>query len=265
MDNTFWQKQTDKPLFPELEWSRPETRSSAGKLLIIGGNAHGFAAPAEAYMEADKAGVGLTRVVLPQRVKSLVGGMLEAVEYAMSNPSGGFSQMALGDLTAQAQWADGVLLAGDFGRNSETAILLEKFLDKFDGQVTITKDAVDYFTASTRQVLARPETTFVLSFAQLQKLATSAHYHTAFTSDMDLLRLVDNLHEFSELHRVNIITKHLGNLFVAASGRVSSTRLAQEMEVWRIPTAARASVWWLQNPSRPFEALTTALFTLVRK
>jgi hypothetical protein len=31
--------------------------------------------------------------------------------------------------------------------------------------------------------------------------------------------------------------------------------------VWRIETAATAAVWWLQNPSKPFEALTTAAHT----
>jgi len=263
MDRTFWHKQTnDSPLFPDLLWSRPENRAHAGKLLIIGGNAHGFAAPAEAYAAAGKAGIGSARVVLPQRVRQLVGDVLPGVEYAMSNPSGGFSQLALGDLLQQAQWADGVLLAGDFGRNSETAILLEKFLDKFSGQITITKDAADYFTSAPAALLARADTTLVISFAQLQKLATGAHFTHAFTFDMDLLRLVDGLHEFTQMHHVNIITKHLDTFLVAASGQVSTTKITQELKIWRVQTAASAAVWWLQNPAKPFEALTTSLSNL---
>ena len=44
MNHDYWHKQTSsKPLFPELIWSRPENRQLAGKLLIIGGNLHGFA------------------------------------------------------------------------------------------------------------------------------------------------------------------------------------------------------------------------------
>lgn len=263
MEHTFWQKQTkDAPLFPDLLWSRPEHKRSAGKLLIAGGNAYGFAAPAEAYMEAGKAGVGSVRVLLPLRVKSLVGNLLETVEYAMSNPSGGFSQMALGDLLDQAQWADGVLFAGDFGRNSETAILLEKFLAAHGGQVTLTKDAMDYFTATPTPLLQRENTTLVLSFAQLQKMATAAHSPTAFTFDMDLLRLVDTLHEFSTTFRPTIVTKHLNNLFVAAGGHVSSTKLAEDLPVWRVRTAAHTSVWWLQNPTKAYEALITAITEL---
>ena len=260
MERTFWHKQTSgQPLFPDLEWSRPESKTLAGKLLIIGGNAFGFQAPAEAYMEAGKAGVGTAHVILPQRVQSLVGKVLPAVEYAMSNPSGGFSQMALGELLAQAQWGDGVLLAGDFGRNSETAILLEKFLSKYDGQATLTKDAVDYFTPAPAPLLHRENTTLVLSFAQLQKLANAAHFPAAFTFDMDFLRLVDSLHEFTVAHSINVVTKHLNTIFAAVNGEISTTKLDEDMEVWRLKTAAHASVWWLQNPSKPFEALTSAV------
>ena len=31
------------------------------------------------------------------------------------------------------------------------------------------------------------------------------------------------------------------------------------MPVWRLKVAAYASVWWLQNPSKPLEAITTAV------
>ncbi|MGC1176527.1 MAG: hypothetical protein WA843_00490, partial [Candidatus Saccharimonadales bacterium] len=70
MDHTYWHKQTAaRPLFPDLLWSRPEHKAHAGKLLIVGGNAHGFAAPAEAYSQSQRAGVGVARALLPQPVK----------------------------------------------------------------------------------------------------------------------------------------------------------------------------------------------------
>lgn len=261
MDRTYWHKQdVNQPLFPELEWSRPENKALAGKLLIIGGHEHSFAAPADAYGAAVKAGIGTARVLLPNRLLRTVGKIFPEAEFAMSNPSGGFSQMALGEALTMGEWADGVLLAGDTGRNSETAILLEKFLDKHSGQVTITKDAVDYFTSTPQQVLARPETTLVVSFAQLQKLAISARFPQAFTFDMDLVRLIDSLHEFTTFCSLNILVKHLDTLFVAVQGDVSSTKLSEDLKIWRVKTAAGASVWWLQNPSKPFEALATAVF-----
>lgn len=260
MEYNFWHKQTKaQPLFPDLLWSRPENRTHAGKLLIVGGNAHGFAAPAEAYGEAQAASIGTGRVLLPDVLHKTVSKLFPAAEFAPSNPSGGFAQTALSELLALSEWADGVLLAGDFGRNSETAVLLEKFIDKYTGQLTITKDAVDYFTTNPAQLMQRPQTSLALSFAQLQKLSIGAKFPKAFTFDIDLLRLVDLLHIFSEQYELNIITKHLENIFAASAGQVSSTRLADDLPIWRVKTAANAAVWWLQNPNKTLEALTTSL------
>jgi len=260
MDRTYWQRQTpDKPLFPDLLWSRPENKRQAGKLLIVGGNLHGFAAPATAYSEALKAGIGTARVLLPDSLQKTVGRVLEAGEYAPSTPSGSFARSALAELMAMAGWADGVLLAGDFGRNSETAILLEQLLTKYGDQLTLTNDAVDYFAKTPDDLLKRPETTLVLSFSQLQQLATSAGFTSPFTFNMDLLRLVESLHEFTEKYPVAIITKHLQNIFVAVGGQVNTTKLTTDIDTWRVETAAHAAVWWLQNPGKTFEALMTSL------
>lgn len=261
MDRTFWQQQTsDKPLFPDLLWSRPENRRHAGKLLVIGGNAHGFAAPAMAYVESIKAGVGLTRVLLPDAVKTVAKHALETVSFAPSTPSGSFSRQALAEILEQADWADGVLLAGDLGRNSETAIVLESFMQKYHGQITLTKDAADYLDSNAAEALARPQTTLVISLSQLQKLAKAAKYPEAVTFSMDLLHLVDWLHEFTTLYPVNLVTKHLENIFVAVNGQVSSSKLANDKDIWRVDAAAHVAVWWLQNTDKPFEALTTAVY-----
>ncbi|HVV66539.1 MAG TPA: hypothetical protein VHB72_00505 [Candidatus Saccharimonadales bacterium] len=260
MNATYWHRQIPgTPLYPDLLWSRPENKRLAGKLLIVGGNAHGFAAAAEAFAEAEKAGAGTTRALLPDSLQKTVGKTFAAGEYAPSTPSGSFSRRALGELTAMAGWADSVLLAGDLGRNSETAILLEQLLAKYNGQLTLTKDAVDYFAKVPDGLLGRPQTALVLSFSQLQQLAMSAHFATPFTFDMDLLRLVETLHIFTGKYPVAIIVKHLDNVLVAVGGEVSTTKIDKDMEIWRVRTAAHAAVWWLQNPSKPFEALTTAL------
>ena len=262
MPNDYWHRQTaDKPLFPDLLWSRPEHRAQAGKLGIVGGQAQSFAAAATAYAEAGSAGIGTARVLLPDSLEKTVGHIFEAGEYAPSTPSGSLSQRALSEVLDLAAWGDGLLIAGDLGHNSETAILLEKLAHDYTGQLTVTKDAADYFTEAPAPLLQRENTLLVISFAQLQKLAVQAHFPQAFTFSMDLLRLIDTLHDFTGQHRPYIVTKHLENLLVAVNGQVSSTKLNQELLTWRVATAAHAATWWLQNPSKPFEALTTALTT----
>ena len=257
MDRTFWYKQTlGDPLFPDLSWSRPENKAHAGKLLVIGGNSFGFAAVGEAYEQATRAGVGTIRVLLPNALQKFAG-MLPNGEFAPSTPSGSFGQKSLADWLEHSTWADGVLIAGDLARNSETAIVLEKFLHKYQGMVTLTKDTVDYVTASPKIIQDRPDTLLILSFAQLQKLGGSLKFETAFTHDMDLLRLVDALHEFTTRYGVLIVTKQSDTLYIAVEGQVSTT--PDDREFWRVKTAAGASTWWLQNPEKPFEAITSSV------
>jgi hypothetical protein len=260
----FWQKQeAGKPLFPQLLWSRPENRQLAGKLLIVGGNLSGFLAPAEAYTESLKAGGGMSRVLLPSAIQKIVGPSIENGEFAASTPSGSFSQRALVELLDWCKWADGVLFAGDLGRNSETAIMVERFLQKCEAPAVLTKDAMDYVVSLPQAALERPNTTLVASFSQLQRLGITAKFKRPLTYSMDMLHLVEWLHLFTEQHAPHIIVKHLDHLYVAVNGEVSSTKLTKEQPIWRLKTAAHAAVWWIQNPSKPFEALSMAVYTRV--
>jgi len=260
MSPEFWHKQpVGKPLFPHLLWSRPENRQMAGKLLIIGGNLYGFAAPAEAYTTSLKAGIGTSRVLLPSAIQKVVGPSIENGEFAASTPSGSFSQRALVELMDWCRWADGVLFAGDLGRNSETAIMVEKFLQKCEEPTVLTKDAIDYLVATPQFALERPNTTLVPSFSQLQRLGVAAKFEKPLTFGMGLLQVVEWLHVFTGRFAPHIVVKHLDNLFVAVHGEVSTTKLPKDIPIWRLMTATHATVWWLQNHAKPFEALTTAV------
>lgn len=258
MERTYWHKQQrDKPLFPDLEWSRPETKATAGKLLIVGGNLHGFAAPADAYQAATKAGIGTIRVVLPDRIQKTVGTFLENAFFVPSTPSGSFARGGLAEIIDHAAWADGVLFAGDLGRNSETAIVLETFLAKYKGLTVLTKDAVDYFYSHPETVIGRENTALVLSLSQLQQLSAKAKYTQALRFQMDLLQLIEWLHEFTLEYPCAVVLKHLDYVLAAQGGEVSTTPTTDE--VWRLQTAAKASVWLVQHPTKQFEALTASL------
>lgn len=245
--------------FEEMLWNKPENKHHAGKLLIIGGNTHEFASVQTAYTSAALAGIGVSKVLLPDGLKPTIGAVLDNAEFAPTNASGSFARDALAEWLDWAAWADGVLLCGDLGRNSETAIVFESFLKTYTGQLTITKDAIEYAANIGPGVVARTNTTLVLSVAQLQKLGIVTRQTTAVRFSMTLLQLADALHAISQNCKANIITKHHDTIFVACDGKVSMTQHASAGESWRVDTAACASVWWLQNPAKPFEALTTAV------
>ena len=262
---TYWhQQQPDMPLFPDALWARPERRNTAGKLLIIGGNGYGFTAPAEAYAAAQQAGIGEARVALPDALKRTIGKTFAAGQFVPSTPSGSFSQKALADILDMSTWAEGVMLAGDFGRNSETAILIEKFITAYHGQLVVANDAADYIINTPAATLERSGTTLVISLGLLQKLATSLSFTKPFKFSMDLLRLIEALHEFSAAYPINIIVKHLGYTFVSIGGEISSTKSTEERDNWQVRAASYASVWLIQNQAAPFAALSSAIYTMER-
>lgn len=265
MQHDYWQKQeTGKPLFEDILWSRPENTQTAGKLLIIGGNSHGFAQVALAYETARQAGAGAIKILLPDVLQKTVSMLQTSCYFAPSNPSGGFSKQALAEMLDHAHWADAVLLAGEFGRNSETAVTLELFIQKYSGKIIITRDTIDYFISSPKDLLLqRPETCFVGSVAQLQKLALNSGALKPISFSSDLSIFVDSIHELSATNKSHFVTKFKDQVVIAVDGKISTTpsnTLSKpEDDIWRVPIASKISVFWLQNPTKPFEAFTTAV------
>ncbi len=260
MEYPYWHKQTaDKPLYPDIEWSKPEQKSQAGRLGIIGGNSLGFAGIAEAYQTTLKTGAGSVRILLPDALKKNIPSVMTEVIYGPTNPSGSLSREALVEMKAVGDWATAILLIGDAGRNSETAILYEDFIRDYAGPITITRDAIDLLKNSSSVLVERPNTLIVASFAQLQKLFSSVYYPKVLTFSMQLTNLVEALHKFTITYPVSIAVFHQGMILAASGGQVTTTPWDEPMRIWRGNTAANASVYWLWNQSKPLESATASL------
>lgn len=256
----YWQRQShDTPLFPDIEWNKPEQRSQAGRLGIIGGNKLGFAGVGEAYSIALEAGSGEVRVLLPDVLRKTVPATITDALFAPTNPSGGLSKEAFAEMKALAEWSTGILLIGDAGRNSETAILYEKFVTDYSAPLMITRDAFDLLANTLDLVVDRPQTALVLSFAQLQKLFRSVYYPKILTFSIQLQQLVENLHKFTVTYPVTIVTFHQDQLVVAHGGNVTTTPWENPMAIWRGGVAAKAASYWLWSPQKPLEAITASL------
>ncbi len=260
MDSTYWQTQSSsKPLFPDIAWSRPEQRSQAGRLAIVGGSKLGFAAVADSYSQALAAGVGEVRVLLPDALKSTIPKSISDTVFAPTTASGGLSAEAGPELKAISEWASGVLLIGDAGRNSQTAILYEQFVADYQGPLTITRDAFELVRENANTLANRPNSLLVLSFAQLQKLFQLTYYPKILTFNMQLLQLAEALHKFTITYPVAIATFHKDNLMVAEQGRVVSQSWDNPMSIWRGAIATKMAVYWLWNKDQPFESFVTSM------
>lgn len=259
--DTPWQKQLySKPLFDDILWSRPEQKALAGKLLIVGGNAHAIAAPGEAYAIAMRQGVGEAKVIMPDKTRKLLGPKIPLdIELVPSTPSGSFSTRAEQALNSYISWGDATLFAGDIGRNSETAILFESIAKKMPGMMIYTQDAADYFYSFPQTLFDRFDTLLVISIAQLQKFCRQLHWPKAVTLEMGIGQLCELLQALTTTYKTYLVVEYAGNMITAVDGHVIVTKLPKEPQRWRLKTATTASVWWLQNPSEPLKAIATAI------
>lgn len=263
MEPSYWHKQSaSEPLFPELVWSRPENRQQAGKLLIVSGDATGFAVAAQAYQAALTAGAGVVRVVLPDFLRSLVPKQVQfELDFAPGIKHGSFSKSALGNLLEQSGWADAVLLPGGIGRNSETSAMLEQFVQVYSGLLVLAEDALDVFIKQPKLLFDRASTIVVADFSQLQKMwPLVMRNQPAITYDLPLQVFVEALHKLTSTLAAVIVTERQSLLFVSFEGRVSTTPITDK--IWRVQTASANAVWAVQHHAKLFEAVTTSVRSL---
>ena len=262
MDYSYWKRQTaDAPLYPDIEWSKPEQKSQAGKLGIIGGNQLGFAGVAEAYSTALGTGAGHIRVLLPDVLKKTIPPVITDTIFAPTNPSGSLSKDAIAEMNALGEWANSILLIGDAGRSGETAVVYEQFIQKYTGQLVLTRDAIDLVKNGSDMLVERPNTVLIASFAQLQKLFQSVYYPKVLTFSMQLTNLVEAVHKFTITYPVTIAVLHKDHLIVASNGEVTSQVWNNPMLIWRGSVAAKAAAYWLWTPSKPLEAITSSILS----
>lgn len=247
------------PLYPDIDWSKPEQRSQSGRLGIIGGNKLGFAGVGEGYGIAVSAGVGEVRVLLPDVLKKSIPSTITDTIFGPTNPSGSLARDALIEMQTMGTWATGVLMIGDAGRNSETAIVYEDFIRTYTGSLTITRDAIDLVKHSSQAIVDRPDTLLVMSFAQLQKLFQLVYYPKVLTFNMQLTSLIEALHKFTITYPVAITVLFKEQIIVAVGGEVTTTPWDNPMAIWRGGVAAKASVYWLWTPKKTLESVTSSL------
>ncbi|MBC7512779.1 hypothetical protein H7142_03945 [Candidatus Saccharibacteria bacterium] len=260
MDHPYWSRQTPgKQLYPDIEWSKPERRDQAGKLLIVGGNKLGFAAVAENYQTALENGVGQVKVLVPDCLKKAIPSTLLDVIFAACTPSGGMSKEALPELRAGTEWASGVLLIGDAGRNAETALIYEEFVSTYSGKLTVTRDAIDLVKNNPSLLVERPDTVLVASFAQVQKLFQGVYYPKMLTFNMQLMQLVEALHKFTITYPCTILTLHNDTMVIASGGDVVTQPWDAPMEIWRGNVATNGASYWLWNDGKPLESFAASL------
>ncbi len=259
MANTFLHQQSDQPLFGDIIWNKPEQRSLGGKLGIIGGNSQGFSSVASAYSAAESAGAGVIRVLFPDSLRKTLKKVWPSGEFASSTKNGSLGSKALIELTELEKWADYLLISGNLGQNSETAILLEHFVNQTKKPLTVCGDGVSILT-QTPIVLINKDITLAVDLNQLSHLLKAIRYPMSVRSDMNIFQMADLLHSLTQSYPWSVIIIHLDNAFTGYQGEVSLTPI-NDFTIIQVATAA--TVWRMQQPIKPFEAMTSGIYSLV--
>lgn len=251
-----WQKQTrEQPLFPDLLWSRPENKKHAGKLLIIGGQASELQNISSAYSFASKAGAGYIKMLMPESLRKITG-HIEGAEFAPANKSGGFAKNALAQFFDLSEWADHILLAGDFGKNSETTVILDGFLLKGSKPITVSQNALGSIGIEYSQLVQMP-LTLVIDRSIFQKIGKAVGTHVPITSLTTYENIGKITQNISSRSKASFVISDDEHIWTAVNGELVSTK-SKPVDINAL--SAYCAVWLMQNPDKPLEALATAAF-----
>lgn len=260
MDKSYWKQQTfSEPLFPDIEWNRPERADQSGKLGIIGGNRLSFSTVAESYQTALSAGAGEVRALLPDSLSKSIPSTMNDILYGASNNSGGLGVEAKSSLDSLANWADVLLFIGDAGKNSQTAVLYEEISTSYPKPLVLTRDAVDLVQNSFSRILDNPNVVLVASFAQVQRLFQAVYYPKMLTFSMQLTQLVETLHKFTTTYPVSIVTFHNGRIIATRDSQVVTQEWPDAMKIWRGSVATISASYLLWSPRQPLQSIVASL------
>ena len=76
---------------------------------------------------------------------------------------------------------------------------------------------------------------------------------------MSLMQLVDLVHKLTIAKTFNIVTVFQDTLLIAVNGQVCTYPHPDKEDAWRVGVAAKAAVWWLQDPNKAFESITSSV------
>jgi hypothetical protein len=268
-------QEVSTPLFPDA-LLEPERADLRGKLLLIGGSSAGFAGINYAYTKALELGAGEVKVLLPKNLEKLLPKNPDFV-FSGDPKALGFTKSIEDDLKTLAAWADGILLVGDFGKNSETAQVLGRFLEECNPQDTkgrpvegvalfqkpliITRDAVDLLLPALP--LENANAKLFLTFTQLQKLLKQVFYPKIISFTMPLPQLAEVLHKFTLTYQCGIATFANDNFIAALNGEVVATDLRDTkynpLTLWAGEAAAKALLLSLWNPNPKIAGLAESV------
>ena len=253
-----FERQPDQLLFPKILWSRPISRQTAGRLLVVGGHRSGVAHLQVGYQIAAASGVGALTLLLPDALRPLLGTIPE-ITFGPSTSSGSLAKPALAELIELASNADTTLIGIDASNNSETAILFESFVAKYHQPLIVVDNGLEVIATNPEAFARRPDTLVILTMQQLFKLAGKLQLPLHIKPDAGLGGKVGIVNDLWEVLRTDLAI--IGpEIIIKVGQRVSITPLEYQSANLLATAYGVLAVFYTQNPAAHYEGLTTGAF-----
>ncbi len=246
-----WQTQKNEPLFPDILWSRPENRNGAGKLLIVGGSADNLANVAQSYTMAEQAGVGACFLLVPESLQKVTKN-IPFIHYGPANRSGSFAERSLSEMLDLAKNVDGIMLAGNMGKNSETSLTLDKFLSKYRGLLGINSSSLESLSLGWQSLLARDNTILEIDIKTLQQIGISLSFDKPITSDSPNWLIAESLSKISMNFPTTLALYTNSTIWLAQGSQV----IACDQQKYNF---CKGMVWAIQQPKKQLQAIATSI------
>ncbi len=252
-------KQSEKALFPEIDWNKPVNKRAAKRLLIIGGHRTQFAHTQTVFNAAVKAGIGEAKVVLPDVLAPMIGHQPEFL-FVPSTRSGSIAKAAYEPIKAFASESDGLILAGEFSHHPESISVVEQIMEESDKPTMLGTEAIEVMLFLPTSIFMHAHRLLIADTKTLAKLAAKLELNFEIIRDGGLTNKLNLLQRLSTAEAAAIVLFG-AEIIVQVANQTSVTAVAGISEA---DVAGYMATYWLQHNDE-FKALTTAAWELTQK
>jgi len=253
-------KQEAEPLFPNILYNRPVTRSGAGRLLLLGGHSGEFSLPAAIQQLALAAGVGECRVLLPDVLAKFLGGA-PGTFFAPATSSGSLSREALGRILELSEEADAVALGASLSNNSNTTMLLDKLVAEIERPLIVFDEALTSLGAGITAVTDNPDALIIVTMAEAFKICGHLQVPIHIRPDAGLINKLEIVQDLKAASRCGYAV-YGTEIIVAADTELIVTPMNYRLSLVPALFYSVLGTFWLQNRANRRAGLATAAYLI---
>ena len=252
--------QSGSPLYPNILYNRPLTRNAGATLLIVGGHSGEFSMPTAIHQLATAAGIGQCKVILPDRLVSLLGGAPDTY-FVPSSTSGSLGREALGRILELEEDADGTAIGASLSNNSNTTILVEKLITSLTRPVIVFDEGLTALGRNSSVVTDNPDALLILTMAEVFKLAGHLTIPIRIRTGGGLINKLEIIQDLTAASRCTYAI--FGTEIITASGSdITVTPINYRLSLLPAMFYGVLSTFWLQNSQSRTRGLVTGAYVI---